>query len=517
MAAETSTLITVPPCDTGSGIIRLVEEVICALILDGVHFDFDYTFVRPEAKPIIHEIADHINGDPDRLVAVIGHTDRVGSNSYNVGLSDSRAQSVFAYIRQQPDEWMNLLRSQLDLNGGARVARSGSGQSRDRWQTRELQYMLGYMRNQATGQHYYTGPIDNQFTPAVQTALDAFRADNGIPAGGAPGPRVAGVDEVTWRALFERYITLDAVPVDPARFLSPDATLGCGERFPRLETRSPGSESQDLRDADARLEINRRVEFLLIPPALLPSSLDCDVVYNNPNSPVVVCPNDPQLINITLHFTEGATNRPRAGLTVRVTGQGGFEREFTTDAQGKVILPDGDTRQGDYRVSVIGNFGLVLRDTSLGQVRGSEVLLRLERSVVVEIMVTAVPARLNFVEDAAPFDQLLDTLPDPLASATPVQFRLAADIENATGDEVIVDLASFLLRGPASGVLPGGGAGGGSGVVNPPTPLEFVDTADVPLPNVALNQRFKVHFDSAEIVGDEVTVLLESRLVRIAS
>jgi outer membrane protein OmpA-like peptidoglycan-associated protein len=517
--AEGSTLITVPPCNPGQGSIRLVDEVICARILDGVHFDFDYTFVRPEAKPIIREIADAINGDPERRVLIAGHTDRSGSNRYNEGLSDSRALSVFGYLTDQPGIWTSLLQTMLDLNGGARVARSGSDQSRDRWQTREIQYMLSYMRNAATGAHYYQGPINNIFGPDTQTALDAFRGDHGLPTGGVPGsPRVAGVDVDTWEKLFEVYIGLDAVFVAADRFLDP-AMIGCGERFPRIETRPPGTESEDRRDADARMETNRRVEFLLIPPALVPEPVTCDAIYGNPESPVVICPANPQPISVTLHFTRGSGSDPQVGLTVRVAGVGGFTQEFVTDAQGKVFLPDGDTLQGDYRVSAVGNFGLVLRDTSLGQSRGAEVVLHLTHSVIVEIMVTAVPARLNFAENIAPPETPLDTLDDPNASLGPVEFRLVADIDGLTDDTVVVNLASFLLRGPASGVpgQPGGSGGGGSGIETPPTPLEFVDTADVPLQQLALNGAFRIRLDSAEIVGDTVTVLLSSHLVRRGS
>jgi hypothetical protein len=507
---ETSTLITVPTCATGTGTIRLVGDVICARILDGVHFDFDYTFVRPEAKPVIREIVDDINRDSERKVLIAGHTDRVGSNAYNQALSDSRATSVFGYITNQPDVWMGLLRTMLNLSGGPRVPRSGSGQSRDRWQTREIQYMLSYMRNATTGQHYYEGPIDNIFTPDTQTALDAFRADNGLPPGGVAGsPRVAGVDEDTWRKLFEKYIELDALQVDTSRFLEP-SMLGCGENFPRIETRPPGTESEDRRDGDARLETNRRVEFLLVPPALVPDPLTCENIYQNPDSPVVVCPNDPQPITVTLHFTEGSSNRPMAGLVVNVTGQGGFTEQFTSDAQGKVILPDGETTQGDYRVSVVGNFGLVLRDTSLGQVRGAEVLLHLTRSTLVEIMVTPVPARLNFVENQDPFDQILDTLDDPI-NTSPVEFRLVADVDNVTGDTVTALLSSFLVRGPVSPV-PGEGEGGG--IVTPPTPLEFVDLSDVPVTQFDLNRRFRLRLDSAEVTGDTVTVMLSSHWFR---
>ncbi len=508
---EASTLVTVPMGGTGTGTIRLVDDVICALVLDGVHFDFDYTFVRPEAKTIIRELVDEINRDTARSVLVVGHTDRVGSSAYNEGLSRRRARSVFGYVTGQVDIWMDLLRTMLTTSGGE-APRSGSGQSFDRWQTRELQYMLGYLRSQ-TGQHFYEGPINNVFSPDTQTALDAFRAEHGLPAGGGPGPRQAGVDEDTWRALFESYIQVDAVNVDLERFLDP-STLGCGENFPRLETRPPGTESQDRADADARLETNRRVEFLLIPPALLPDPAQaptCEVIYQDPDSPIVVCPNDPQPISVTLHFTDGDSTNPKAGLVVQVTSQGGVTAEHTTDAQGKIVLPDGETVQGDYRVSAVGNFGLVLRDTSLGQVRGAEVLLHLTQSVVVEIMVTPVPARLNFVENVDPFDQLLDALADPL-TAGPVEFRLAADVDNVAGDTVTVLVSSFLIRGPASPV-PGRPAPPG-GVVAPPTPLEFVDLDDVPVAQVELNRRFKLRLDSAEVLGDTVEVQLSSHWFR---
>jgi|GEM_PF-7098486 len=507
---EASTLITVPACATGSGTVRLVDEVICARVLDGVHFDFDFTFVRPEAKPIIREIVDDINRDAERRVLIVGHTDRVGSSAYNEGLSRRRARSVLAYITNDVAEWMELLRTMLSTGGSDTTPRAGTGQSADRWQTRELQYMLNYIRQPATGAPYYSGPIDNIAGGGTNAALEAFRADNGLPPGGGPGPRWAGVDEETWQQLIEIYIQLDALQVDVSRFLDP-ALLGCGENFPRLETRPPGTQSQDLSDADARLETNRRVEFLLVPESLIPAQITCEAIYNDPNSPIVICPSDPQPINVTLHFTQGDSNRPQVGLVVNITGQGGFTWQRTTDDQGKIILPDGETVQGDYRVSAEGTFGLVLRDTSAGQVRGAEVLLHLTRSMVVEIMVTAVPARLNFVQNVDPFDELLDTLDDPLTSNTAVEFKLAGDFEGVSGDTVTVLLSSFLVRGPASPV-PGDEDDGG--IVTPATPLEFIDLSDVPLTQLALDRRFKLRMDSAEVTGDTVTVLVSSHWFR---
>lgn len=509
--AEPSTVVTVPLCDTGRGTISLVEETICARILDGVHFDFDYTFIRPEAKPIIREITDDINRDAERKVLIAGHTDRVGSNAYNETLSDGRATSVLGYITNQPDIWMGLLRTMLSLNGGPRENRSGTNQSRDRWQTREIQYMLNYMRSPTSGDRYYDGPINNVFNADLQTALDEFRADNGLPAGGVSGsPRWAGVDEDSWRKMFERYIALDAVSVDQGRFLDP-AHLACGERFPRLETRPPGSESQDQRDAAARLEINRRVEFLLIPPSLVPDPLTCEAIYDNPNNPVVICPTDPQPITVRLVFLTRDNNipqrplRPMPDLQVKITGQGGSVQEATTNEDGQIDLAN--ATQGDYRVEAVGNFGLVLQDNSYGEVRGAEVLLHLTQSAAVEIQVIPVATRLNFVANTAPFDETLSKLDNPLESAGPVEFRLAADLENVTGDTITVMLHSYLIREPASPVP---GDDDDSGVVTPPTPLEFVDATDTTVQEANLNRRVRLRLDDANVVGDTVTVTLRS-------
>lgn len=521
-----STVITIPPCQTGEGTIRLVEDYICAKILDGVHFDFDFSFIRPEAKEIIRELVDGINQDAERQVLIIGHTDRSGSDQYNQGLSRRRARSVFAYVTNDVAGWMELLRTMLSNTGNDTTPRVEGGQSADRWQIREIQYMLSYIRNPA-GAFYYTGPVDNLNGGGTQAALQAFRTDNGLPPGGGPGPRRAGIDEETWQRLFEVYIALDALQVDTTRFLDP-SILGCGENYPRIETRPPGTEGEDRRDADARLETNRRVEFLLIPPERVPEVLTCDAIYNDPNSPVVVCPTDPQPITITLRFLNADGLHPfsdDAGnpitLTANITGQGGWTWQRQTNAQGQIVLDDEGTVQGDYRVSVEGNYALVLRDRSLGSVRGAEVLLRLRTSTAVDLLVTPVPARLNFVEDQDPFDQEIDQVPNPLESPTPVVFRLAADIEGVTGDTVVVRLSSFLLRGPLSQVPgePGGGGGGaGGGVITPATPLEFIDPVeDTPLQDAGIDQRFRLRLTSGEVVGDEITVMVSGHWFRAES
>jgi len=70
------------------------EEPVTATVL----FDYDRSEVRPGEAPKLDELAAKIKGRSfDRLDAV-GHADRIGSDSYNLGLSKRRADAVRAYL-----------------------------------------------------------------------------------------------------------------------------------------------------------------------------------------------------------------------------------------------------------------------------------------------------------------------------------------------------------------------------------------------------------------------------------
>lgn len=66
--------------------------------LKGVNFDFDKDTLRPDAVVILDEAADILNKYPQLRVEVAGHTDSVGAEAYNQGLSQRRAQVVYNYL-----------------------------------------------------------------------------------------------------------------------------------------------------------------------------------------------------------------------------------------------------------------------------------------------------------------------------------------------------------------------------------------------------------------------------------
>jgi len=63
-------------------------------VIEGVFFDFDKSIIKPEGLPIIDEVATVLNSNPSMRVDIEGHTDSVGSDEWNQGLSERRARAV---------------------------------------------------------------------------------------------------------------------------------------------------------------------------------------------------------------------------------------------------------------------------------------------------------------------------------------------------------------------------------------------------------------------------------------
>jgi outer membrane protein OmpA-like peptidoglycan-associated protein len=64
-------------------------------------FDFDKHAIRPEARTTLAKLADLVRRTPGGVVLIEGHTDAKGSDSYNVRLSERRAQAVADWLGGQ--------------------------------------------------------------------------------------------------------------------------------------------------------------------------------------------------------------------------------------------------------------------------------------------------------------------------------------------------------------------------------------------------------------------------------
>ena len=63
-------------------------------------FAFDSSTIRETAKPTLAKVVRALANNPEKTLTVTGHTDSVGTEEYNQGLSERRAASVKRYLVQ---------------------------------------------------------------------------------------------------------------------------------------------------------------------------------------------------------------------------------------------------------------------------------------------------------------------------------------------------------------------------------------------------------------------------------
>lgn len=78
-----------------------VQEFEPVTLSSDVTFAFDSSELRPGAEYELNQVAATLNDNPEIRVTIAGHTDSIGSNQYNLGLSQERADSVASYLMSQ--------------------------------------------------------------------------------------------------------------------------------------------------------------------------------------------------------------------------------------------------------------------------------------------------------------------------------------------------------------------------------------------------------------------------------
>lgn len=82
----------------------VVPGAPCGVLItlnDKVLFDFDKSDIRPDAAEVLDTLAEALAKIEAKGMQIRGHTDAKGSDDYNLSLSDRRAQSVVAALRQR--------------------------------------------------------------------------------------------------------------------------------------------------------------------------------------------------------------------------------------------------------------------------------------------------------------------------------------------------------------------------------------------------------------------------------
>jgi peptidoglycan-associated lipoprotein len=63
-----------------------------------IHFDYDQSFIREDAKPILKDVADYLKSDSSAAILIEGHCDERGTAEYNIALGERRAESTKSYL-----------------------------------------------------------------------------------------------------------------------------------------------------------------------------------------------------------------------------------------------------------------------------------------------------------------------------------------------------------------------------------------------------------------------------------
>jgi outer membrane protein OmpA-like peptidoglycan-associated protein len=82
---------------TGVNVRREGQSIILDMPAD-VTFAFDKSDIRPRFVPVLNAVVRVLNDYPATYVDITGHTDSIGSDSYNQALSERRADAVADYL-----------------------------------------------------------------------------------------------------------------------------------------------------------------------------------------------------------------------------------------------------------------------------------------------------------------------------------------------------------------------------------------------------------------------------------
>lgn len=210
-------------------VLKLVDEmadrVLESLVLEHVTFATDKSLVRPNQGASLKAMCDKIKAwrdkHPDGKMAVFGHADTVGADTYNKTLSDRRAKAVHGYLVKDPKVWESLYND-------------------EKWGLASTQELLKHLGHDP-------GAIDGKFGPETEAAIKGFQKKQGMAESGKDD---ATTREALYKAFMDEGNALDLKAKD---FDAIDGSpfVGCSE-FNLAEKK------------EGACEANRRVAVFLL-------------------------------------------------------------------------------------------------------------------------------------------------------------------------------------------------------------------------------------------------------------
>ncbi len=144
----------------------LSDPLLDTHTLEGISFGFDSSFLHPDQSPKLEALCQRLTSwkqeHPHGKLALFGHTDAVGKEAYNKGLSERRAKAVYAYLMKDVSVWEDLYKE-------------------ENWGLRSVQTLVKYFG-------FDPGVIDGKDGAKTQAAVKAFQKEKGLAVDGIAGP-----------------------------------------------------------------------------------------------------------------------------------------------------------------------------------------------------------------------------------------------------------------------------------------------------------------------------------------
>jgi OOP family OmpA-OmpF porin len=123
-------------------VVTSTETRIKGLKVSNVLFDFNKSDVKPQYDADLNQLGDFLKKNPKAYTLLVGYTDNIGSDEYNLGLSNRRADSVADYLMKN----LGITRDQIVVNwyGEANPVASNDTEA-GRAQNRRVEIAVGGM------------------------------------------------------------------------------------------------------------------------------------------------------------------------------------------------------------------------------------------------------------------------------------------------------------------------------------------------------------------------------------
>lgn len=110
------------------------------LVTMRINFDFDKANIRTDEFPTMQQVGEILNTYPEAKVHLSGHTDSVGTDHYNIHLSQRRVDSVMTYLSKRED--VSHDRFYMPVGYGESKPIASNATEKGRFRNRRVEFLL---------------------------------------------------------------------------------------------------------------------------------------------------------------------------------------------------------------------------------------------------------------------------------------------------------------------------------------------------------------------------------------